>query len=154
VARLAGDGKVAANWVTQDILRELKEQQLEIEAFPISAETLGALLKKISARQITTNSARIVFATLLERDPTAPPTTVHDVDAIIAEKSLAITSGADELAPIVDAILANNAKIVADVKGGKQQAIGALIGQVMRQAKGADPQVVREMIVSRITTVL
>ena len=44
--------------------------------------------------------------------------------------------GADELTPIIDAVLAANAKIVADVKGGKQQAIGALIGQVMKRPKG------------------
>ncbi len=77
---------------------------------------------------------------------------VDTVDAIIAEKSLAITSGADELTPIIDAVLAANAKIVADFKGGKQQAIGALIGQVMKQTKGADPQVVRELLQSRIAT--
>ena len=77
---------------------------------------------------------------------------VELVDAIIAEKSLAITADAGELAPVIEAVLAKNAKIVADVKGGKQQAVGALIGQVMKQTKGADPQVVREMIQRRIAT--
>jgi aspartyl-tRNA(Asn)/glutamyl-tRNA(Gln) amidotransferase subunit B len=96
------------------------------------------------------NSGRIVFGALLERSADSQPLGVDTVDAIIAEKSLAITSGASELTPIIDAVLAANAKIVADVKGGKQQAIGALIGQVMKQTKGADPQVVREMIQSRI----
>jgi aspartyl-tRNA(Asn)/glutamyl-tRNA(Gln) amidotransferase subunit B len=102
------------------------------------------------ARKITVNSGRIVFAALLERSDDSQPPSVEAVDAIISEKSLAITSGASELAPIIEAVLAANAKIVADVKGGKQQAIGALIGQVMKQTKGADPQVVREMLQSRI----
>ncbi len=74
------------------------------------------------------------------------------LDQIIAEKSLAITSGQAELAPVIDAVLAANAKIVADVRAGKQQAVGALIGQVMRQAKGADPQVVREMLAAKIAS--
>ena len=104
------------------------------------------------ARKITVNSGRIVFATLLERSVDSQPPGVEAVDAIIEEKSLAITSGASELTPIIDAVLAANAKIVADVKGGKQQAIGALIGQVMKQTKGADPQVVREMLQNRIAT--
>jgi len=152
VAQAGGDAKQAANWVTQDVLREMKERQLEIERFPISADVLGLLLQKIGRRQITNNSGRIVFATLLERYSLPGQAGPDDVERIIAEKSLAITAGGSELAPVIDAVLAGNAKIVADVLGGKQQAIGALIGQVMRQAKGADPQVVREMLVAKIAS--
>jgi aspartyl-tRNA(Asn)/glutamyl-tRNA(Gln) amidotransferase subunit B len=74
------------------------------------------------------------------------------VEQIIAAKSLAITADAGELAPVVEVVLAKNAKIVADVQAGKQQAIGALIGQVMRQAKGADPQIVRELLIAKIAS--
>jgi aspartyl-tRNA(Asn)/glutamyl-tRNA(Gln) amidotransferase subunit B len=150
VAGACSDAKQAANWVTQDVLREMKERQLAIETFPLSADVLGTLLQRIVSRKITVNSGRIVFAALLEQSATGKALAVDTVDAIIAEKSLAITSGADELTPIIDAVLAANAKIVADVKGGKQQAIGALIGQVMKQTKGADPQVVRELLQQRI----
>ncbi len=149
-AAVGGDAKQAANWLTQDVLREMKERQLTIELFPIFADVLGVLLQRIASRKITTNSGRIVFTTLLEQSTEGKALSTETVDAIIADKGLAITSGADELTPIIDAVLAANAKIVADVKGGKQQAVGALIGQVMKQAKGADPQVVREMIQSRI----
>jgi aspartyl-tRNA(Asn)/glutamyl-tRNA(Gln) amidotransferase subunit B len=128
----------------------MKERQLAIETFPITADVLGTLLERVAARKITVNSGRIVFAALLDRSVDSLLPGIEAVDAIISEKGLAITSGADELAPIIDAVLAANAKIVADVKGGKQQAIGALIGQVMKQTKGADPQVVREMLQSRI----
>jgi aspartyl-tRNA(Asn)/glutamyl-tRNA(Gln) amidotransferase subunit B len=145
-----GDAKQAANWVTQDVLREMKERQLTIETFPLTADVLGTLLHRIVARKITVNSGRIVFAALLDQSASSQPVGVEAVDAIVSEKGLAITSGANELAPIIDAVLAANAKIVADVKGGKQQAIGALIGQVMKQTKGADPQVVRELLQSRI----
>jgi aspartyl-tRNA(Asn)/glutamyl-tRNA(Gln) amidotransferase subunit B len=150
VAAACADAKQAANWLTQDVLREMKERQLAIETFPITADVLGTLLERVAARKITVNSGRIVFAALLDRSVDSLPPGIEAVDAIISEKGLAITSGADELAPIIDAVLAANAKIVADVKGGKQQAIGALIGQVMKQTKGADPQVVREMLQSRI----
>jgi aspartyl-tRNA(Asn)/glutamyl-tRNA(Gln) amidotransferase subunit B len=150
VTAACGDAKQAANWLTQDVLREMKERQLTIDAFPISADVLGTLLQRITARKITTNSGRIVFAALLEHSATGQPPRVDAVDAIIAEKSLAITSGAGELTPIIDEVLAANAKIVADFKGGKQQAIGALIGQVMKKTKGADPQVVRELLQTRI----
>jgi aspartyl-tRNA(Asn)/glutamyl-tRNA(Gln) amidotransferase subunit B len=148
VVGACGDPKQAANWLTQDILRELKERKIEIDAFPIAADVLGALLTRIGNRQITTNSGRLVFQELMQGTATASG--AARVDQIIAEKSLAITSGADELGSIIDAVMAGNAKIVADIKGGKQQAIGSLIGQVMRQAKGADPQVVREILASKL----
>ena len=151
-ARRAATAKQAANWLTQDVLREMKERNSRSTTFPITADVLGTLLQRVVARKITVNSGRIVFAALLERSVDSRPPGVEAVDAIIAEKSLAITSGASELTPIIDAVLAANAKIVADVKGGKQQAIGALIGQVMKQTKGADPQVVREMLQNRIAT--
>jgi aspartyl-tRNA(Asn)/glutamyl-tRNA(Gln) amidotransferase subunit B len=150
VVAACGDAKQAANWLTQDVLREMNERQVAIDTFPISADVLGALLERIVARKITVNSGRIVFAALLERAVDSQQLRAEAVDAIISEKSLAITSSASELTPIVDAVLAASAKIVADIKGGKQQAIGALIGQVMKQTKGADPQVVRELLQSRI----
>jgi aspartyl-tRNA(Asn)/glutamyl-tRNA(Gln) amidotransferase subunit B len=150
VAKSCGDAKQAANWVTQDVLREMKERKTSIEEFPIRAAVLAAILGKIGQRQITTNSGRTVFLEILARDTADGGLDL--VEAIIAEKSLAITADAGELAPVIEAVLAKNAKVVADVKGGKQQAVGALIGQVIKQAKGADPQVVREMLIAKIAT--
>lgn len=152
VVRECGDGKQAANWVTQDVLREMKDRKLTIDEFPIAADVLGVLLKKTGKRQITTNSARIVFGTLLERCSSNERASAAHIDQVIAEKSLALSSGTADLAPTIDEVLAANAKIVADVQNGKQQAIGALIGQVMKKTKGADPKVVREMLIQRIGT--
>ena len=150
VAHGCGDAKQAANWMTQDVLREMKERKTSIEEFPIGSDVLTAILSKIGQRKITNNSGRTVFLEILAREMADGG--IDLVDAIIAEKSLAITADAGELAPVIEAVLAKNAKIVADVKGGKQQAVGALIGQVMKQAKGADPQAVREMLIAKIAT--
>ncbi|HUE13531.1 MAG TPA: Asp-tRNA(Asn)/Glu-tRNA(Gln) amidotransferase subunit GatB [Planctomycetaceae bacterium] len=150
VAATGGDAKQAANWVTQDVLREMKERKTSIEEFPISPDVLGAILSKIGQRQITTNSGRTVFNEILAGGAAATGSAA--VEQIIAAKSLAITADAGELAPVVEVVLAKNAKIVADVQAGKQQAIGALIGQVMRQAKGADPQIVRELLIAKIAS--
>ena len=58
-----------------------------------------------------------------------------DPDAIVSERSLAL-AGADELGGIVDRAIAANERAVAELKGGKQKAIGALVGAVMRETKG------------------
>ncbi|MFM7866795.1 MAG: Asp-tRNA(Asn)/Glu-tRNA(Gln) amidotransferase GatCAB subunit B, partial [Planctomycetaceae bacterium] len=53
VQQLCGDGKTAANWVTQDILRDLKATGTSLQDFPITAEVLGSLLKCVVAERIT-----------------------------------------------------------------------------------------------------
>jgi aspartyl-tRNA(Asn)/glutamyl-tRNA(Gln) amidotransferase subunit B len=151
-AKGCGDGKQAANWVTQDVLRELKERNLTVAEFPVRPEVLAALLGKINAKQITIKSAREVFLELLaDRDP-ASPATAAEIDSVIADRGLALVvdTGALEAA-IVDA-LARNPKAVADFRSGKQAALGALIGQVMKACKGADPQTVREMLVQKLSS--
>lgn len=150
VAQGCGDGKQAANWVTQDVLREMHERHLEISAFPIKSVVLAELLGRIHRKQITTKSGREIFMDLLNPDLDASTLNATTIDRIIAEKGLAIVSDTGELDRVIAAVLAKNPKAVADFKGGKQAAVGALIGQVMREIKGADPQKVREMLVAAL----
>jgi aspartyl-tRNA(Asn)/glutamyl-tRNA(Gln) amidotransferase subunit B len=56
-------------------------------------------------------------------------------------------SDAGELEKIVDAVLAKNAKSVADYKSGKENALKFLVGQIMKESKGkANPQVAEELL--------
>ena len=71
VTKSCGDGKQAANWITQDVLREMNPRGQSITQFAIQPPILSALLSRINAKQITIKSARDVFATLLaEADET------------------------------------------------------------------------------------
>lgn len=152
VAQRGGDAKSAANWVTQDVLRELKERRLTIETFPVNAEVLGNLLNRVSGKQLTIKSAREVFLALLETAEEQPPS-IGRIDAMIAEKGLAIVQDAGAIDAAIADVIARNPKPVADFKAGKQQAAGALIGQVMKAVKGADPQAVRERLLARLAEV-
>jgi aspartyl-tRNA(Asn)/glutamyl-tRNA(Gln) amidotransferase subunit B len=58
-----------------------------------------------------------------------------DPEAIVQEQSLSM-AGADELGGIVDRALEANPQAVEELKGGKQKAIGAIVGFVMRETKG------------------
>jgi aspartyl-tRNA(Asn)/glutamyl-tRNA(Gln) amidotransferase subunit B len=149
VADGCGDAKQAANWITQDVLRELKERKQTIREFPVTADVLTALLQKVHGKQITLKSAREVFNDLLSR--TLPECgAVAMIDEIIAAKGLAIVQDDGALDTILAAVIERNQKAVDDFRAGKQAAIGALIGQVMKQAKGADAQIVRQKLIERI----
>ena len=136
--------------LTQDVLREMNERHVAIGHFPIRAAVLGDLLSRINKKQLTTKSAREVFAALLAEGHERAVISSHHIDQIIAEKGLALVTDTGEVEKAIDEVLAKNPKIAADFKGGKQGAIGPLIGQVMKQVKGADPQAVREMIVNKL----
>lgn len=152
VAQTCGDGKQAANWVTQDVLREMNDRKLTIDGFPIPAAVLGGVLKRIVEGKMTVKGGREVFADLL----TLPADQVSDaaVERIVTEKGLLLVTDTVAVDAAIDVVLADpkHAKAIADVRGGKQQAAGPLIGQVMKQLKGADPKAVRERLLERIGT--
>lgn len=150
VATGCGDGKQAANWVTQNVQRELNERSLEIAAFPISPEVLASLLKRIVDGELTVKSAREVFDDLLIEQDAGTTPGVDRIASIIDVKGLAISTDTGEMDAIIDAAMAAHEKAVEDIRNGKLQAAGPLIGTVMKQLKGADPKTVRQRIIERV----
>ena len=131
------------------MLRELKERGLEIAEFPIKPDVLSAILQKVNANEITNNSARIVFQELLNNSKGALG--AEQIQKIVEEKGLGLVSDTGELDAIIHAVVDKNAKAVADFQSGKQAAVGALIGQVMRELKGADPKMVRQLLIEKMS---
>jgi len=150
VAQICGDGKQAANWLTQDVQRELNDRRIDITAFPIPADVLGETLRRIVAGDITVKSAREVFVELLASADRGESITAGSVSAIIDAKGLALVQDTGLMEQVIDAVIARNARIADDVRGGKVQAAGPLVGQAMKELKGADASVVRQMILDRL----
>lgn len=154
VTSVCGDGKQAANWLTQDVQRELNDRKIEIAEFSILASVLGTVLQKIVKGEITIKSGRAVFTELLAQSDDGSDVTANSVDTIIADKGLGKVQDTGKIDIAIQAVIGNerNAKAVEDVRGGKQQAVGPLIGQVMRELKGADAGSVRQMIIDKLTS--
>lgn len=151
VADYCGDGKQAANWVTQDVQRELNDRQISIEEFPIRADGLGAILKCVTDGEITVKSGREVFASMLAEADEGQTPTPQRVGELIEEKDLKVVSDTGALEGVINAVLERNPKAVQDFQGGKQAAVGKLIGEVMREVKGADAKLVRQMLIDRMS---
>jgi aspartyl-tRNA(Asn)/glutamyl-tRNA(Gln) amidotransferase subunit B len=141
VAAKCGDGKAAANWVTQDVLRSLKELDATIEQFPISSDALGDLIAKVKGGKIPGPRAREVFQTMADQR----------VDAAAAMASIGIAAVDEaEVIALCKKLLAANTKTIADVQAGKVQAVGALIGQAKKLNPNVDPTRVREICLQLI----
>lgn len=139
VAEKSGDAKLAANWVSQDLLGLLNKNNWEIADSPIQAERLGVLIARIKDNTISGKIAKTVFETMIED--------AADVDAIIEAKGLKQVTDSGAIEKLVLEVIENNPDQVQQYKDGKQQVIGYLVGQCMQLSKGkANPAQVNELL--------
>lgn len=141
LAERIGDGRRAGNWVQQEVLRAIKERHLAITNFPIPAMALADLLTRVEKNELTMTRAKDVFQQMLESGS----------DAATAMQALGIAAVAqDELMELCRQLLADNPAIVADVRNGKQQAVGALIGQAKKRNPNANPAEIKRICLELI----
>ncbi|HET9978401.1 MAG TPA: Asp-tRNA(Asn)/Glu-tRNA(Gln) amidotransferase subunit GatB [Burkholderiaceae bacterium] len=132
--------KLVANWLMGEVSKRLNTQGLEIDAAPVSAATLAALIDRVVDGTVSNNGARQVFDALWGGEG-------NDVDALIAAKGLKQMNDAGALEAIVDQVLAANARSVEEFRAGKDKAFNALVGQVMKASKGqANPAQAGELL--------
>ncbi len=132
--------KLVANWLQGEIARRLNAEERDIEASPVSAATLAALISRIQDGMISNNAAKQVFEALWTGVGSG-------VDALIDSMGLKQMSDTGELERILDEVLAANAKSVEEFRAGKEKAFNALVGQAMKATKGkANPSAVNELL--------
>lgn len=138
VADATQDPRAACNWVTQQVLRELKEREQSIGEFGIAAPCLAGLIAAVNDGRLPSTRAVEAFQLMLAKG--------CDVEAALAELKI---ERVDEsaLVALVESLLAANPKTVADIRAGKLQAAGALIGQAKKQNPNVDPNRVRELAI-------
>ena len=135
------DGKRSSSWIQQDVMRTMNDRQVSIAEFPVSAQMLGDLIGRVSKGDLDNNRARDVFTYLLDHGNCVD-------DAIRALGIETLDSGAIE--SLCQQLLDENPQTVEDFRGGKKQAIGALIGQARKKNPNANPQQVREILMRLI----
>jgi len=138
------DAKECANAVINDVLRAVKDTGCTMRAFPVPPGHLAGLLTCAKNGEISSSTARdTVFPEMVSSGKTA--------DEIIREKDLMQIRDQEELSAIVSDVVKNNPKGVKDYLSGKKQAIGFLIGQVMKSTQGkADHSVVISLLEKHI----
>jgi aspartyl-tRNA(Asn)/glutamyl-tRNA(Gln) amidotransferase subunit B len=136
--------KLVANWLMGEISKRLNAEEREIDASPVGAQALAALIGRVSDDTVSNNGARQVFDALWKGEGL-------DVDALIAAKGLKQMNDSGALEKIVDDVLAANAKSVDEYRAGKDKAFNALVGQVMKASKGqANPTQASELLKKKL----
>jgi aspartyl-tRNA(Asn)/glutamyl-tRNA(Gln) amidotransferase subunit B len=136
LAEACGDGKAASNWIQQDVLRWLGEQQKQIADYPVGAKILAELIAKVRSGAFETSRGRDVLNVMV-----ASGGTLSDA---IREVGIEEVDDSD-LVELCHKLVDANPKVAAEVREGKLKGIGALIGQAKKQNANANANRVREL---------
>jgi aspartyl-tRNA(Asn)/glutamyl-tRNA(Gln) amidotransferase subunit B len=143
-ARAAHDSpKSLANWIMNVVLREVNERQISIQDFEIPPERLAELVRLTDEGRINANVAREIMAKMVE--------TGKDAVTLVEEEGVEQISDESALAEVIEQVINENPQIVRDYLGGKQQAVGPLVGKVMQATRGkADPKLANRLLAARL----
>lgn len=142
-ARLTGHGKLVANWMLGELSAALNKNSLDIADSPMNAKRLAGLITRIADNTLSNKLAKQVFEAMWNSDLSA--------DAIIERDGLKQMTDTGAIEKIIDEVLVNNQKSVAEFKAGKEKAFNALVGQVMKASRGkANPQQVQTSLRNKL----
>ena len=137
------NAKASCNWILGDISRILNEKEMEPNEIPFTSNNLAELITLIEKGTISSAIAKKVLEEMFENG--------EEPSKIIKEKGWIQISDEGAIKEVVLKILEENPQSIQDYKGGKDRAIGFLVGQAMKQTKGkANPQMLNTMFIEEI----
>jgi aspartyl-tRNA(Asn)/glutamyl-tRNA(Gln) amidotransferase subunit B len=135
--------KMVSNWIMVELMRELNRDNLDISSSPIKAKSLADMLKMLNDGIISGKIAKTVFVKMYK--------TGKEAAQIIKEDNLVQITDESELEKTINRVLDENPGPVSDYRNGKKQAMGFLVGQVMKFTKGkANPKIVNQILMKKL----
>ncbi|WP_375308352.1 Asp-tRNA(Asn)/Glu-tRNA(Gln) amidotransferase subunit GatB [Bradyrhizobium sp. A11] len=138
----ARDGKMAANWVINELFGRLNKESRDITGSPVSAEQLAAIVDLIGEGTISGKIAKDLFEIVWQEG--------GDPRALVESRGMKQVTDLSAIEKVVDDIIAANPDKAAQVKD-KPQSLGWFVGQVMKASGGkANPQSVNDLLKSKL----
>ena len=140
---ICNNAKAVNNWIISDISRILNETEMEPIQIPFDSNQLGKLVVLIDNGTISSSIGKKVLVELFENP--------RDPEEIIKEKGWIQISDEGAIKEVVLKVLEANPQSIADYKGGKDKALGFLVGQAMKETRGkANPQLLNKMFLEEL----
>lgn len=142
LANRARDGKMAANWVINELFGRLNKEGRDITGSPVSSEQLAAIIDLIGEGTISGKIAKDLFEIVWQEG--------GDPRALVESRGMKQVTDLSAIEKVVDDIIAANPDKAAQVKD-KPQSLGWFVGQVMKSSGGkANPQSVNDLLKSKL----
>jgi aspartyl-tRNA(Asn)/glutamyl-tRNA(Gln) amidotransferase subunit B len=133
------DPKTVSNWLMGELARLLNATGRDLSQVPLTAEHLIGMWRLMDQGVLSGKLAKAVFEEMFR--------TGKDAATVVREQGASQISDEAQLAAVVERVVAANPKVVADFRGGKEQALGFLVGQVMRETRGrANPELANRLL--------
>lgn len=140
---ICGQPKKVSNWLMGETMRLLREQEMDSQDIRVSPQHLADLIDMVEKKEINGSVAKTVYEAMFAQDV--------EPRQYVEERGLKTVNDEEALRKTVDEVLAANPQSVADYRGGKEKALGFLVGQTMKAMKGkADPASVNRILRERI----
>ena len=138
------DPRNVANWLTQEVVAQLRRTEAEVAETSLTAAALVELDAMVVAGDLSATAAKEVLVAVMEGE--------GGPRAVAEARDLIQVSDAGALEAVVDEVLAADPDTVARLEAGDMKPIGFLVGQVMRATGGkADPKLVQQLLRSRFS---
>lgn len=125
---ICGKPKKVSNWLMVETLRLLKENNMEPEEISFSPENLAKLVELTEREAINSSVAKEVFEKIFADN--------IDPEVYVEEHGLKMVNDEGALYEALKKVIEDNPQAVADYRGGKEKALGALVGQTMKAMNG------------------
>lgn len=140
-AERSGDAKKACNWIQRDVLRVLNERNLTVEQFAVTADHLAELIASLNQGRLPAPRAAEVFGRMADTGETV---------AELLPKLGIVAVDDSELRSLCQQLLEANPKVIADVRAGRRQALGAVVGQAKKKNPNVNPADVQSICIEII----
>jgi aspartyl-tRNA(Asn)/glutamyl-tRNA(Gln) amidotransferase subunit B len=137
-------GPVVANWITQNLVAVANDRGIDLDTIEVDAAQVAAIVRLVADGAVSSTAGKQVLDEVV--------VTGKPAEQIVDERALRQVSDTAQLEAWADEAIAENAGPVEQFRGGKEGAINALVGQVMKKSRGsANPQVVQQILRQRLT---
>lgn len=134
----AKDAKRVANWIINELLRELKSDEGEIQECLLTPEKLARMIRLIKKETISGKMAKEIFAEMFRTGASA--------EEIVKARGGQITDQ-EEIARLVQEVIIDNPDLVTQYRAGKKKVLGFFVGQIMKKTgQKANPQLARQIL--------
>ena len=143
VAKKTGEGKQAFNWLVGDIAARLKREEKDFADLSLSPTQLSDLISRIQQGVLSSKLAKKVLAALWNSEDT--------VDQIIDREGYRQMTDSSAMEKMVEEVIQLHFKSVQEYQAGKEKALNALVGQVMKLSRGkANPQEIQAILKQKL----
>ena len=135
--------KDTATWILTDCAGVLRKDGKTLNDLTMTAETLATIIKMVDSGKINRNAGKKVLIAVIEDNA--------DPEEFVKAQGLDKKFDSSAIDSVIDKVIAENEKAVADFKSGKEKALMALFGACMKELRGAgDPAVIKELLEKKL----